>query len=116
MKILFQILILLLLISCQGENKSNSPEFCNQEVELFKGNTSFTAQFDFNLSEEQQIENLQKQVGTSLCHGGTPINGIFQIDESSIETLLMIDWYCVDSTNYLDERPPLACLFVLNKF
>lgn len=110
MKIPIQIIVVLILTSCQTVDKFDKQEYCDNEVELLKGNSSHDAYFDFNLTAEEQIENLQKQVDISLCHGGTPLNGIFHIDNFKIETLLMTDWYCIDSTNYLDEIPPPSFL------
>lgn len=102
------------MTSCQTIDKVGKQEYCGNEIELLKGNSLHNAHFDFNLTSEEQIENLQEQVEISLCRGGTPLNGIFQMDNSKIETLLMTDWYCVDSTNYLDELPP-PCFLIRSK-
>jgi hypothetical protein len=110
MKFAFHIIVLI-LTSCQAIDKQ---EYCGNEIELLKGNTEHDVHFDFNLTDEEQIENIKKQVDISLCHGGTPLNGIFQIDNTKIETLIMIDWYCIDSINHLDEVPP-PCFLIRSK-
>jgi hypothetical protein len=114
MKIPIQIIVVLILTSCQIVDILDKQEYCDNEVELLKGNSLHDGHFDFNLTDEEQIENLQKQVDISLCHGGTPLNGIFHMDNSKIETLLMTDWYCIDSTNYLYEIPP-PCFLIRSK-
>ena len=114
MTITFQIVVFLILTSCQTIDKVDKQEYCSNEIELLKGNSLHNAHFDFNLTSEEQIENLQDQVVISLCRGRIPLNGTFQMNNSQIETLLLTDWYCIDSTNYLDEVQP-RCFIIHSK-
>jgi hypothetical protein len=114
MKISFQILFLALIISCQPTEKIEKTKGCVNETELLKGNSTLNASIDLNLMPEEQVQHLQKQVDVSLCRGATAINGEFSIDTSSFENLIILDWYCVDSTNYLDEQGP-PCVLIRSK-
>jgi hypothetical protein len=95
-------------------DKKNERSYCENETILLKGNSSFEVTFDFNLLAEEQIMNLQSQVDISLCSGVIPLNSRFELESQKIETLLMTDWYCVDSSNYPDELPP-ACFLIHSK-
>lgn len=95
-------------------DKKNERSYCENERILLQGNSSFEVTFDFNLLPDKQIENLQSQVDISLCSGVIPLNSKFELESKKIETLLMTDWYCVDSTNYLEELPP-ACFLIRSK-
>jgi hypothetical protein len=114
MKFPFQILLILFFTSCHFKDKKNEHLYCENETILLKGNSSYEVTFDFNSSPEKQIKNLQSQVDISLCSGVRPLNSTFELEGKKIETLLMTDWYCVDSTNYLDELPP-ACFLIRSK-
>lgn len=114
MKIPFQIILILFFTSCQLKDKKNEQPYCENETILLKGNSSYEVTFDFNLSPEKQIKNLQSQVDISLCNGVRPLNSKFELEDKKIESLLMTDWYCIDSTNYLDELPP-ACFLIRSK-
>jgi len=114
MKISLQILLILFFTSCQLEDKKNEQPYCENEIILLKGNSSYEVTFDFNLLPEKQIKNLQSQIDISLCSRVIPLNSKFQLESKKIETLLITDWYCVDSTNYLDELPP-TCFLVRSK-
>jgi len=114
MKILFQILLIVSFTSCQLVDKKNEQSYCENEALLLQGNSSFDVTFDFNLLPDKQIKHLQSQVDISLCKGVIPLNSSFELENKRIETLLMTDWCCVDSTNYLDELL-LACFLVRSK-
>lgn len=114
MRILFQILLILFLTSCQHQEKKNEQLYCENEIILLKGNSSHEVNFDFNLSSDKQIKNLQSQVDISLCNGATPLNSTFELEGKEIETLLTTDWFCLDSVDYLDESIPV-CVLIRSK-
>jgi hypothetical protein len=111
MKVLLRLLLLLLIPSCFTIDKGKEANYCDQEIRLLQGNSSFEVAFDFNLLPEQQLKQLQTQIDFSLCGDVTLLNSLFEINDEKIEMLLTTDWYCIDSLNNLDSSQ-ITCKLV----
>ncbi|PKP19941.1 MAG: hypothetical protein CVU05_10215 [Bacteroidetes bacterium HGW-Bacteroidetes-21] len=88
------ILALLLLNSC-----TNSRSDIGLYKNLFKGNSTLSANFNLRLDYDNQFDIIQQQVNINLCNGIYPINVSLKINEKQIETLLLYKRFCENDTN-----------------
>lgn len=103
MKHFIKILTLIFLISgCSGDNHDAS-KYCDQALQLLKGNSTLTVNFDFELDKSEQFENMQSQVDKNLCNAVVPLNGRFELLASdTINVLIFSERYCENDTTSND--------------
>lgn len=99
MKQLFKISLIILLTSCQQNKNDYNQLFCEQEIEFIKSEFPANYKFDFNLSDEEQINNIKKTLDLEICNSQNVLNGIFKVSDYEIKVPLIIDWSCTDSSH-----------------
>jgi len=93
------ILILIIVISSCQIDKKNSLDLCEQELNLIKGNSTLTVEYDFNLDKQKQFENFQSQIDINICNGVFPLNGRFCTSTSdTINVLIFAERFCENDT------------------
>ena len=99
MKHFTKILTLIFLVNGCTKDNHKILSYCDQEIQLLKGNSSLTINFDFGLDKSEQFENMQSQVDKNLCNSVVPLNGKFGLSPAdTINILIFSEKYCENDT------------------